>query len=62
MFINNLTEIIKTNTLENNYYICDIDRAKKLSLSGFSPISVTEDNYFIFYKSAVLMEFLQKGE
>lgn len=62
MFINNLTEIIKTDALENNYYICDIDKAKKLTLLGLSPVSVTEDNYFIFYKSAVLMEFLQKGE
>lgn len=62
MFINNLAEIIETNTLENDYYICDIEKAKELTLAGFLPISATEDNYFIFYKSVVLMEFLQKGE
>ena len=62
MFINNLAEIIETNTLENDYYICDIEKAKELTLAGFLPISATKDNYFIFYKSVVLMEFLQKGE
>ena len=62
MFINNLVDMIETNTLENNYYICDIEKAKELTLAGFLPVSVTQDNYFIFYKSVVLMEFLQKGE
>lgn len=62
MFINNLTDMIKTNTLEKNYYICDIEKAKELTLAGFSPISVTKEQYYIFYKSVVLMEFLQKGE
>ena len=62
MFINNLTDMIKANTLENNYYICDIEKAKELTLAGFLPVSATQDNYFIFYKSVVLMEFLQKGE
>ena len=62
MFINNLADMIETNTLENNYYICDIEKAKELTLAGFLPVSVIQDNYFIFYKSVVLMEFLQKGE
>ena len=62
MFINNLVDMIETNTLENNYYICDIEKAKELTLAGFLPVSTTQDNYFIFYKSVVLMEFLQKGE
>lgn len=62
MFINNLADMIETNTLENNYYICDIEKAKELTLAGFLPVSTTQDNYFIFYKSVVLMEFLQKGE
>ena len=62
MFINNLADMIKTNNLENNYYICDIEKAKELTLAGFLPVSATQDNYFIFYKSVVLMEFLQKGE
>lgn len=54
--------MIETNTLENNYYICDIEKAKELTLAGFLPVSAIQDNYFIFYKSVVLMEFLQKGE
>ena len=54
--------MIETNTLENNYYICDIEKAKELTLAGFLPVSVTQDNYFIFYKSVVLMELLQKAE
>ena len=62
MFINNLADMIETNTLENNYYICDIEEAEELSLAGFLPVSAIQDNYFIFYKSVVLMEFLQKGE
>ena len=62
MFINNLADMIESNTLENNYYICDIEKAKELTLAGFLPVSVIQDNYFIFYKSVVLMEFLQKGE
>ena len=62
MFINNLTNMIETNTLENNYYICNVEKAKELTLAGFLPVSTIQDNYFIFYKSVVLMEFLQKGE
>lgn len=62
MFINNLADMIETNTLENNYYICDIEKAKELTLAGFLPVSAIQDNCFIFYKSVVLMEFLQKGE
>ena len=54
--------MIETNTLENNYHICDAEKAKELTLAGFLAISATEDNYFIFYKSVALMEFLQKGE
>ena len=62
MFINNLTEIIKSETLENKYYICNTDKAKELFLNGFSPISVENNQYYIFYKTKLLMEFLQKGE
>ena len=62
MFINNLTEIIKSETLEDKYYICNADEAKKLFLNGFLPISVDDNQYYIFYKSELLMEFLQKGE
>ena len=62
MFINNLADMIETNTLENNYYICDIEKAKELTLAGFLPVSITKEQYYIFYKSVVLMEFLQKGE
>ena len=54
--------MIETNTLENNYYICDIEKAKELTLAGFLPVSITKEQYYIFYKSVVLMEFLQKGE
>ena len=62
MFINNLTNIIKSEILEDKYYICNIEEAKKLVLNGFSPISVDENQYYIFFKNELLMEFLQKGE
>ena len=62
MFINNLTDVVETEILEDKYYICDIDKAKELTLLGFLPISVTKEQYYIFYKSKVLMEFLLKGE
>lgn len=62
MFINNLTQIIETEVLKDKYYICDIDKTKTLVLAGFTPISAYNEQYYIFYKSAVLMEFLQKGE
>lgn len=62
MFINNLTNIVKGEILEDKYYICNMDEAKKLVLNGFLPISVDNKQYYIFYKSSLLMEFLQKGE
>ena len=62
MFINNLTDIIKDEVLENQYYICDIDKAKDLLLQGFDPVSIDNKQYYIFYKTELLMEFLQKGE
>ena len=62
MFINNLTEIIKSEVLEDKYYICNINEAQKLVLNGFIPISVDNNQYYIFYKNELLMEFLQKGE
>lgn len=62
MFINNLTDIIESKILEDKYYICNIDEAKKLVLNNFLPISVDNKQYYIFYKSELLMEFLQKGE
>lgn len=62
MFINNFTDIIESEVLENKYYICNIEEAKKLFLNGFLPISVDNSQYYIFYKSKLLMEFLQKGE
>ena len=62
MFINNLTHIVKDEVLENKYYICDIEKAKDLVLQGFSPVSINNNQYYIFYKTELLMEFLQKGE
>ena len=62
MFINNLTDIVKTENLEEKYYICDMEKAKDLTIAGFLPVSVISEQYFVFYKSAVLMEFLLKGE
>lgn len=62
MFINNLTQIIKSDILKNRYYTCDYDKAKNLILNGFIPISVEENQYYIFYKNELLMDFLQKGE
>ena len=62
MFITNLTEIIKDEVLENKYYICDIEKAEKLVLNGFIPISVDNCQYYIFYKNEPLIKFLQEGE
>ena len=62
MLINNLTDILKTEVLTDKYYMCDLSKARELVLNGFSPISITDKQYYIFYKSAVLMEFLRKGE
>ena len=62
MFINNLTDIIKTEILNGKYYICGLEKAKQLVLMGFSPISVDEQQNYIFYKNDVLMEFLRKGD
>ena len=62
MFINNLTDIIRGEILENKYYICGLEKAKKLVLNGFSPISVNEYQYYVFYKNQLLTEFLQEGE
>lgn len=62
MLINNLTEILNDNILEEKYYVCDDKQAEKLFLAGFPLASVNEEGKFIFYKSVVLMEFLQKGE
>lgn len=61
MFINNLTQIIKGEFLEDKYYMCDIKTAKTLVLNGFLPISINKHNY-VFYKNELLMEFLQEGE
>ena len=62
MFINNLTTTIKEEVLESKYYMCNIEEAKRLVLNGFSPVSVNNCQYYIFYKNELLMEFLQKGE
>lgn len=62
MLINNLTEILNDNILEEKYYVCDKKQAEKLFLAGFPLASAIEEGKFIFYKSVVLMEFLQKGE
>lgn len=62
MFINNLTDIIESEVLENKYYICNIEEAKNLVINGFLPISANDNQYYIFYKNELLMEFLQKGE
>jgi hypothetical protein len=62
MFINNLASLLKTEIVEENYYICGLDKAKELVLEGFSPVGVDEQQNYFFYKSNVLMDFLRKGE